>query len=73
MAVRHPDVEFTCVSFAPNVAEYNAEFARPNLKFASGYALDLLEQGTVRGDIVMFGSTGPMILNGELRRYFRGG
>lgn len=71
MAVQHPDITFTCISFAPNVAEYNAEFARPNLKFASGYALDLLEQGTVQSDIVMFGSTGPMILNRELRRYFR--
>ncbi|MCC7451808.1 MAG: hypothetical protein IT324_30645 [Anaerolineae bacterium] len=71
LAVRYPNITFTCISFATNAAEYNAELARPNLKFATGYALDLLERGEVQGDVVVFGSTGPVIPNRELRRYFR--
>lgn len=71
LASRFPNVRFVGVDFMPNLAEMNAEFARPNLSFVPGYALEQLEAGRIRGDLVMFSSTCPPISNPELRRYMR--
>lgn len=69
MAKRFPEVHFMGVDFAPNLGEFNAEFARPNFTVRSGYALDLLETGELEADAVLMSSTAVVIKNAELRRY----
>jgi hypothetical protein len=69
MAERHPDVLFQGVDFPPNLPEYNAEFARPNLKIHSGYAIEMLERGEIKADVVYFSSTATCIKNREIREY----
>ena len=69
MAKKFAHVDFTGVDFAPNLAEFNAEFARPNLAVRSGYALDMLENGELKPDVVLMSSTAVVIKNAELRRY----
>lgn len=71
LAVRHPRVQFIGVDFMPDLAQMNREFARDNLSFVSGYALDLLRQARVRADVVTFSSTALTINNAELRHYVR--
>jgi hypothetical protein len=69
LATMFPTVNFVGVDFAPNLAEFNAEFARPNFTARTGYALDLLEGGEIRPDAVLMSSTAVVIKNAELRRY----
>jgi hypothetical protein len=71
MACQWPHVQFTGVDFAPNLADFNKEFARANLRMVSGYALDMLESGDVRADVVIMSSTAVVIKNAEMRRYLR--
>ena len=71
MAARHPGVRFIGVDFMPDLAQMNRELARENLSFVSGYALDLLREGRVRADVVLFSSTALTINNAELRHYLR--
>jgi hypothetical protein len=71
LASRHPQVQFTAVDFAPNLDGYNAEFKRDNLRFVSGYALDLLERAEVKPDLVFFCCTLYEIKNAEIRRYLQ--
>ncbi len=71
LATAYPGIQFMGVDFAPNLAEFNGEFARPNFKVRTGYALDLLESGEVRADLVLMSSTAVVIKNQELRRYAR--
>jgi hypothetical protein len=71
LAARHPGVRFIGVDFMPDLAKMNREFARDNLSFVSGYALDLLAEGRARADVVFFSSTALTINNAELRRYAR--
>jgi hypothetical protein len=70
LAQRHPGVQFICVDFLPDLAEYNDEFQRANLAFLSGYALEMIEQGMLRADMVYFSATAAEIKNTELHRYF---
>jgi hypothetical protein len=70
LARTYPSVRFTCVDFAVNLAEYNAEFARENLEFRSGYAMEMLEEGTLRADVMLMSSAAYEIKNAEVRRYF---
>ena len=69
LAQRHSNVQFICVDFLPDMAEYNEEFQRANLSFLSGYALPMIEEGTLRADMVYFSATAAEIKNTELRRY----
>lgn len=69
LAREFPKVHFTAMDLLPDMAGYNEEFARPNLAFASGYALEELEEGRVRADATMFSATAAEIMNAELRRY----
>lgn len=71
MAARFPEVQFIGVDFMPNLAEMNADLRRDNLRFVSGYALDLIEKGDLRADLIFFSSTALTINNAELRRYLR--
>jgi hypothetical protein len=71
LAERFPGVQFAGVDFAVNLAEFNAEFARPNLAFVSGYAMDLLERGQLDPDLVFFSCTAYEIKTAEVRRYLR--
>ena len=69
LASKHPNVRFTGVDFAQNLAQYNVEFERSNLDFRSGYALELLESGEIDPDLVWFSCTAYEIKNAEIRRY----
>ncbi len=71
LASIHDRIQFTGVDFAVNLAEFNAEFARQNLRFVSGYALDLLESGALDPDLVFFSCTAYEIKNAEVQRYLR--
>jgi hypothetical protein len=69
LSQKYPDVKFVGVDFAANLAEYNEEFAAPNLEFRCGYALDFLESGQLAPDVLMFSSCAYEIKNAEIRRY----
>ncbi|MBN1122991.1 MAG: hypothetical protein JXJ17_18085 [Anaerolineae bacterium] len=69
LACRHPEIAFTCVDFSQKFIEVNRDFQRDNIRFVDGYALELLEEGEIAGDIVFFSSTATLINNLELRRY----
>lgn len=69
LAMTQPGIRFTGVDFAVNLAEFNAEFERENLSFQSGYALEMLESGTLDPDLVWFSCTCYEIKNAEVRRY----
>ena len=71
LAGKFPDVEFIGVDFMPNLRELNADFPQPNLRFVTGYALELLEQDRLRADVTVMIDTALTINNRELRRYFR--
>jgi hypothetical protein len=70
LAEKFPAIDFVGVDFMPNLAEMNAEFRRPNLRFEVGYALEMLEAGRLRGDVALMVDTALTIRNRELRRYF---
>jgi hypothetical protein len=71
LATKHPNIQFIGVDFPANLAEYNSEFARPNLRAVSGYAMDLIERGDLRADVVVFSATGAEIKSNELLRYLQ--
>ena len=66
----YPSIDFIGVDFAANLAEYNEEFSRKNIKFISGYAMEMLEQGDLKADVFFFGNAAYEIKNQEIRRYF---
>lgn len=70
LAMRHPTVRFQGVDLPDRLAEFNAEFLCDNLVAVSGYALDLIESGSLRADVVAFSATAAEIKNNELQRYF---
>ena len=73
MAQRFPHVQFHGVDAPRNLEEVNADLLATvsNLKIHSGYALDCLEKGSVKADLVYFSSTAATIRNAELKAYFR--
>jgi hypothetical protein len=70
-ASRHPGIQFLSIDFAPNLAEFNEEFTRDNLRFHSGYALDCLEGGEIKPDVILMSSTAVVIKNAEISRYLK--
>jgi hypothetical protein len=71
LADKFPAVEFVGVDFMPNLRELNADFNQPNLRFVTGYALELLEQDKLCADVAVMVDTALTINNRELRHYFR--
>lgn len=71
LAARYPHVQFTAIDLLPSLEVFNAEFCHPNLRFISGYALELLEQNKIDADVTLFSATAAEIMNAELRHYFR--
>jgi hypothetical protein len=71
LATRYPEITFICVDFSKKFIEVNRSFERDNRRFVDGYALALLEEGEIAGDIAFFSSTAVLINNRELRRYMR--
>ncbi len=68
-AKRHDDVHFTGIDFS---VKHAAELhSANNLTFLKGYALDLLEAGQVKGDLLFASSTFVLFTPAELRRYLR--
>jgi hypothetical protein len=71
LAHKFPHIQFTSIDFLSNLAEVNAELPQsPNWSFASGYALDLFENQSVKADLVLFSYTCAVIRNKELHQYF---
>jgi hypothetical protein len=70
LANKYPNTSFTAVDFAANVAEFNENFQARNLKFISGYALDLLEAGKIDADVFIMSSVAYEIKSAELQNYF---
>jgi len=70
LARQFEGVDFLSVDFASNLAEFNAEFVRPNLTFRSGYAMQMLLDGELDADLYFMSSTCVVIQNHELRAYF---
>lgn len=72
LARKHPTVRFTSVDFQQGLEKRNAFLGLcDNWRFVSGYALDVLETGDVRSDVVMFVSTSVVFTNAELRAYMK--
>jgi hypothetical protein len=71
LAARFPHIEFTGVDLWADLHEINKELHQPNLRLVRGYALDLIEAGTLKADLVFTTSTATRMKNRELRRYLR--
>jgi len=70
LASKFPKIIFTSVDFQPNLEENNKYFSNSgNWKFMSGYALDLLKQGKLTGDLFFTTSTSVRFNNKELDEY----
>jgi hypothetical protein len=70
LAQRFPEVDFLSVDFAANLAEFNAEFIRPNLQFRPGYAMKMLLENALDADVFFMSSTCVVIQHHELQAYF---
>lgn len=70
LAAKYPMHKFVGVDFSIKTAERKQK-KLPNLSFKAGYALDLLEQNQLFGDIVFGSSTFDIFSPRELKGYFR--
>ncbi|MGE3991976.1 class I SAM-dependent methyltransferase [Pseudorhodoplanes sp.] len=71
LAKEHGLVSVLGVDVNDDTPSKNADLVLPNLNFRAGYALDLLEAGDIRADLVYMSSTATVIRNEEIRRYLR--
>jgi hypothetical protein len=71
LAVAYPRILFQGVDVNPRLVELNSDLLFDNLKLQPGYALDLLESGSLKADLAYFSSTATAIRMGELKRYLR--
>jgi len=70
LASKFPKITFTSLDFQPNLEENNQYFPNSgNWKFMSGYALDLLKEGKLIGDVFFTTSTSVRFNNKELDEY----
>jgi hypothetical protein len=69
LAQEFPALQVIGVDFPSLLKRVNQEFARPNLEIIPGYALELMEAGTVTGDLYFTCSTMTRFKNLELKRY----
>lgn len=67
VARNYPKTQFTGVDFFTSVAQ--SKHHAPNLKFISGYALDILEAGVISPDLVFATSTFCLAAPKEFARY----
>ncbi len=71
LARKFPDRKFISVDLQPNLAEHNTALPQsPNWSFVTGYALDLLERGEIRPDVIFMTSTSVLFNSIELDAYF---
>jgi hypothetical protein len=67
IAQRHPETQFVGVDLS--VKNASLKHRSPNLRFVDGYALDLLEEKRIAGDLVFAASTFCVAPPKEFRRY----
>jgi hypothetical protein len=72
LAQEFPYVQIKGVDFPQLLPKINAEFSLPNLEIISGYALELMEAGKLKGDLYWTCSTATRFKNLELKRYLAG-
>jgi len=70
VAKQHPELTFTGVDFITSVAQ-KKHSALSNVKWVDGYALDLLESGSIRPDLIWGSSVWCLVPPRELDRYMR--
>jgi SAM-dependent methyltransferase len=68
LAERYPSLSFVGVDLSVDTAQRKHP-GRDNIEWRSGYALDLLERGELRADLVFASSTFVVLAPLELRRY----
>ncbi len=68
IANEFPQIELHGVDIHPNMERINAAFTAPNLRFTSGYAVDMLKRGELKGDVFLFISTATRLKHAELRQ-----
>jgi hypothetical protein len=68
LANEFPNLLIHGVDIHPNMERINAAFTAPNLRFTSGYALEMLEKGELDGDVFLFISTATRLKHEELRQ-----
>jgi SAM-dependent methyltransferase len=66
LATMFPDVDVVGVDFSVEIAKRHT---LSNLSFVEGYALDLMQAGRLRGDVVFGTSTFCVFTPNEMRRY----
>jgi SAM-dependent methyltransferase len=71
LAKDHSTIRFTGVDVTDDTPQKNADLSLPNLEFKAGYALDMLEEGSLAADMAYMSSTATVIRNAELHRYVR--
>ena len=70
MAKKYSDKEFLGIDFSiKNAVELQPEL--PNLSFEKGYAVDLMEDGNIKGDVFFSISTATYMTPKELERYIK--
>jgi hypothetical protein len=70
LAPKFPEVEFTSLDGYEDMARINSFLRQaPNWKFASGYALHMLERGDLKADLFFMTSTSVNFTHRELDRY----
>jgi hypothetical protein len=68
LANRHPNIKFIGIDLS--IVNAIGKHSAPNLQFVKGYALDLINEGKISGDIVFGSSTFCVFTPLELEAYF---
>jgi hypothetical protein len=66
-----PNKSFYAVDLVREIDELNIHNRRDNLRFVSGYALEMIESGDLIADVYCFSATAAEIKLSELRSYLR--
>lgn len=69
MAKEFTDVDFNAIDVNDDLVEFNSDLKLPNTHFYSGYALEKIESGELKADLIYTSSASTVIRNQELRKY----
>jgi hypothetical protein len=69
LSKEYPNIKFVGVDVPKAIVSINADLASENLNIISGYALNLIKAGELKGDVFYFSSTATAIKTAELKNY----